>query len=69
MELLIFEKSRPGRRAYSLPPLDVPECPPEDLLPRNLLRQQPAELPEVSEPELLRHYVRLSQLNYSVDTG
>lgn len=69
MEPLIFEKSRPGRRAFSLPPLDVPEQPVEALLPAHLLRRQPASLPEVSEPELLRHYVRLSQLNYSVDTG
>lgn len=69
MEPLIFEKSRPGRRAYSLPPLDVPSRPVEELLPAHLLRRTPAELPEVSEPELLRHYVRLSQQNYSVDTG
>lgn len=69
MELLIFEKSRAGRRAFSLPPLDVPERPLEELLPAHLLRRHPAQLPEVSEPELLRHYVRLSQLNYSVDTG
>lgn len=69
MEPLIFEKSQPGRRAYSLPALDIPAQPLEELLPKHLLRQQPAELPEVSEPELLRHYVRLSQLNYSVDTG
>lgn len=69
MEPLIFEKSQPGRRAFSLPPLDVPEQPLDELLPAHLLRHQPAPLPEVSEPELLRHYVRLSQLNYSVDTG
>lgn len=69
MEPLIFEKSRPGRRAYSLPPLDVPAHPVEELLPPHLLRQHPPAWPEVSEPELLRHYVRLSQLNYSVDTG
>ncbi|MEN3026719.1 MAG: aminomethyl-transferring glycine dehydrogenase subunit GcvPB [Chlorobiota bacterium] len=69
MEPLIFEKSRPGRRAYSLPPLDVPEHPVEELIPRRYLRRHSAELPEVSELELVRHYVRLSQLNYSIDTG
>jgi glycine dehydrogenase subunit 2 len=68
-ETLIFEKSAPGRRGYSLPDLDVPEQPAEDLLPASYLRKRPAQLPEVSEPTAIRHYTRLSQLNHSIDTG
>ena len=63
-EPLIFEISRPGRCAASLPDLDVP---PTDLT-EGLVRQD-LPLPEVSEPDLVRHYTRLSQLNYGVDTG
>ena len=67
--LTIFEKSRPGRRAYSLPPLDVPARPLDELLPARLRRAAPAGLPEVSEPEIVRHYVRLSKRNYDLDSG
>lgn len=68
-EKLIFEKSVPGRRSYSLPPLDVPETPLESILPKNLIRKEPSALPEVSELDLVRHYVRLSQKNFSIDSG
>ena len=54
----IFEKGAPGRRAFSCPPMDVPEV--EGLLPASLRRTEPPRLPEVSEPELVRHYVNLS---------
>ncbi len=64
---LIFEKSRPGKKGYSLPELDVPQK--QDLLPENLQRKNPAPLPEVAEGEVLRHYINLSQLNHSVDNG
>jgi glycine dehydrogenase subunit 2 len=64
---LIFEKGGKGRQAYSLPACDVPERDAEELLPKNLLREEPPALPEVSEPELVRHYINLSQQNYSVD--
>ncbi len=63
-EPLIFEISSPGRRAVFLPELDVPEAE----LPEELLREE-LPLPEVSEGDLMRHYVRLSQLNHAVDTG
>ncbi len=63
-EPLIFEISRPGRCAASLPECDVP---PADL-PQALLRDD-LPLPEVSELDLVRHYVRLSYLNHAVDTG
>jgi glycine dehydrogenase subunit 2 len=65
----IFERSAPGRRAAALPPTDVPEQPLEELIPAGLLRQRPAELPEVSEPEIVRHYNRISRRNFDLDTG
>jgi glycine dehydrogenase subunit 2 len=64
---LIFEMGAEGRTCTALPGPDVPERPLADLLPEGMLRTAPPELPEVSEPELVRHYVRLSQSNYSVD--
>jgi glycine dehydrogenase subunit 2 len=65
---LIFELSAPGRFAYSLPESDVPDSDPAALLPREHLREAAAELPEVSEVDVIRHYSRLSQMNYGVDT-
>src|SRR3989442_4094178 len=65
---LIFELSRAGRHAYSLPECDVPVADPAQLLPKHHLRATPAELPEVSEVDVIRHYSRLSQMNYGVDT-
>ncbi len=65
----IFERGRPGRRAFVAPALDVPERDPLELLPARLRRAQPARLPEVSEPELVRHYVRLSRRNFDLDSG
>jgi len=65
---LIFELSSPGRAGYSLPEVDVPVADPARLLPPGLLRQVPPELPEVSEVDVVRHYTRLSQQNYGVDT-
>ena len=63
----IFEKSRRGKRGYSLPALDVPRVRPEDVLPAAALRKSAAPLPEVSEPEIVRHFVNLSVLNHHVD--
>jgi glycine dehydrogenase subunit 2 len=68
-ELTIFERSAPGRRAFSAPELDVPVRPLDDLLPRSLRRADPPRLPEVSEPEIVRHYNRLSKRNFDLDTG
>jgi glycine dehydrogenase subunit 2 len=65
---LIFELSVPGRVAYSLPEADVPEADLGQLLPKAHLRSRPAELPEVSEFDVVRHYTRLSRLNYGLDT-
>ena len=60
---LIFEKSRVGRKGYSLPSSDVPEYE----LARAFRREMLTPLPEVSEPEIMRHFVNLSVLNHHVD--
>ena len=61
---LIFELSRPGRTGFSLPAS-------EGRMPRKggLWRSEPPRLPEVSEPDVVRHYTNLSQMNFGVDTG
>src|SRR5579862_9246488 len=69
VETLIFEKGKPGRRTASMPAMDVPTEPIDDLIPTNLLRAEPAPLPEVSEIEVVRHYTHLSQRNFGVDSG
>jgi glycine dehydrogenase subunit 2 len=68
-ELTIYERSVPGRRAFSPPPLDVPAKPLDELIPAHARRQQKAKLPEVSEPEIVRHFNRLSKRNFDLDTG
>src|SRR5436190_21975909 len=62
---LIFEKSQPGRRGGELPKPDVPaaDVPPE------LRRAAPPRLPELAEPEILRHFTELSTRNFGIDTG
>jgi glycine dehydrogenase subunit 2 len=65
----IFEKGAPGRRAFTCPELDVPQEDPEALLPAHLRREREARLPEVSEPEIVRHYVTLSKRNFDLDSG
>ena len=67
-EGLIFEKSSPGKKAYKLPPLDVPEIDEKALL-GDLARADLANMPEVSEIEIVRHFTRLSTWNYAVDYG
>ena len=68
MEPLIFEKTQVGRHGYQLPALDVPSIDPASILPKAALRKNLAELPEMSELDVVRHYTRLSQLNFSIDT-
>ena len=67
-EALMFEKSAPGKRAYKLPPLDVPVV---DLAKAlgDARRTRSAELPELSEIEIIRHFTRLSTWNYAIDLG
>jgi glycine dehydrogenase subunit 2 len=67
--LTIFEKSQAGRRASVAPRSDVPETPVEELLPEWARRTDPPALPEISEPEIIRHYNNLSKRNFDVDTG
>jgi len=63
--MLIFEQSRPGRRAIAQAPLDRPDL---SGIPGAFRRSRPAALPEVSEMQAVRHYTRLSQKNFSIDT-
>ncbi len=63
---LIYEQSVTGRRGVRLPASDVPRA---AALPENLLRQEPALLPEISELDLVRHFTNLSRRNFSVDTN
>jgi len=66
---LIFELSKEGRKAYSLPPCDVPEVNLDSVIPSSFIRNDEPELPEVSEVDVVRHYTNLSNKNYGVDTG
>ena len=66
---LIFERSVPGRRGYRLPPCDVPPAQACSSLPDDQLRAAPPRLPEIAEFDAIRHYTKLSQLNFSVDTN
>lgn len=66
---LIFEVSKAGRKAYSLPECDVPELDLKGIMPETMLRSGEAELPEVSEVDAVRHYTLLSNKNFGVDTG
>ena len=61
----IKDRSVPGRRAFSLGPLEVPDAP----IPGEHARASAPGLPEVAEIDLIRHYTRLSQMNYGLDTG
>jgi glycine dehydrogenase subunit 2 len=65
----IFERSVEGRRAAAPLKPGVPERPLDELIPAKLLREKPAELPELSEPEIVRHYNRISRRNFDLDTG
>ena len=67
-EGLIFEKSSPGKKAYKLPPLDVPEVDAEALLGKQA-REDLGNMPEVSEIEIIRHFTRMSTWNYAIDYG
>ena len=64
LEPLIFELGKPGRVGYTLPPKLHEQL----KIPKKLLREE-LEFPELSEVEVVRHYTRLSQMNYGVDQG
>jgi glycine dehydrogenase subunit 2 len=65
----IFQKGAPGRRAFVCPKLDVPAVDVGELLPERFRRATPPRLPEVSEPEIVRHYVGISKRNFDLDSG
>jgi len=67
-EGLIFEKSSPGKKAYKLPALDVPEVDVKAAL-GDAAREDLGNMPEVSEIEIIRHFTRLSSWNYAIDLG
>jgi glycine dehydrogenase subunit 2 len=64
---LLFELSREGRRGHILPKCDVPERKLAELIPKQHRRQVEAELPQVAENEVVRHYTALSTMNHNVD--
>ncbi len=66
---MIFELSREGRRAYSLPELDVPKKELKDLLPERHQRKISLDFPELFEVDVIRHFTNLSNKNFGVDTG
>src|SRR5271167_4073344 len=68
-EGLIFEQSSPGKRAFELPPLDVPVVDAEKSLGAAHRREGVEGFPEVSEIEVIRHFTRLSTWNYAIDLG
>ncbi len=69
MEKLIYDKSHKGRTAEVLPQVGVQERTPEQLIPAKFIREKSPALPEVSELEAVRHFVRLSYLNHNIDKG
>jgi glycine dehydrogenase subunit 2 len=64
----LFELAHPGRRGCTFPESDVPKRPIEALIPKSQLSATAPELPELAEPDVIRHFVNLSTLNMSVDT-
>lgn len=65
---LLFELSKPGRRSTRLPTSDVGDTPISELLPESATAESPPPLPELAEPDIVRHFTNLSTLNMSVDT-
>ncbi len=69
MAKLLFELSVENRRGFSLGSATVPEKKLSEMIPQKFLRQQPARLPEVSENEVVRHFITLSTMNHHIDKG
>jgi glycine cleavage system P protein (glycine dehydrogenase) subunit 2 len=68
-ERLVFEEGSAGRRAFDLPPLDVPSKKVSELIDPSLLRDDIEGMPELSEVDVIRHFTRLSTWNYHIDLG
>ena len=64
---LLFEISRPGRRAHRVGAADVPEIPLETLFPGEVLAETPPALPELAELDVVRHFTNLSSRNMAID--
>jgi glycine dehydrogenase subunit 2 len=64
----LVELAHPGRRGCTFPESDVPPRPLDSLIPKSQLAATACELPELAEPDVIRHFVNLSTLNMSVDT-
>ncbi len=69
MAKLLFEMNAEGRKGYTLPKLQVPEKKVTNIIPEKFLRRKPARLPQLSENEVVRHFVELSRLNHHIDKG
>jgi glycine dehydrogenase subunit 2 len=68
-ELLLFERSSPGKKGYQLPDLDVPSVDPAAALGAANTRAEIEDFPEVSEVDVIRHFTRLSTWNFAIDLG
>lgn len=68
-EPLIFEEGGEGRIGYSIPDCDVPKKDISHILPKNMIREEISGFPSLSEVDVVRHFTRLSQWNYAVDSG
>src|SRR4051794_41772551 len=69
MSQTLLEISKPGRRAFVAPESGVPEKPADELLPPKFRRAEAPRLPEIAEPEINRHFNRISKRNFDLDTG
>jgi glycine dehydrogenase subunit 2 len=67
LERTVFELGSPGRRGWRFPALDVPRIDLAAAFGEDNLRARPAELPELSEPEVARHFTRLAEMNHHID--
>jgi glycine dehydrogenase subunit 2 len=67
LETSIFDMSRPGANGLSLPETGMEERPLESLIPPEMLRNEAPRLPEVAQLDIVRHFLRLSQLNHCID--
>ena len=68
-EPLLFEKSSVGRQGYTLPPMDVPVQSIDEVIPSQFQRDDAPDLPELSEMDVMRHFIHLSLMNHHVDKG
>ena len=66
---LLIELSKKGRRAYSLPKLDIEESEIENIIDNKYIRKEELDFPSLSELDVVRHYTQLSNKNFGVDTG